>query len=241
VTLVSIGHDPDPLAVRTRIEGGEEIAFGEPFVTDQERAAAGRETVAERSRALLEGNRRRAAERYAAGVPPDADEVIRVWYPRDAGALRSRLADAALAAWAEDDILHVLWQGEADEVQLGSGVQPPLWPVPGSDDLWEASLRIRRLAEAVISIMVLPRRAGEPRLGQPSVDHIVWRGPRAPTLLPAAESLVGSIEDHTIDSAALGAPRGLTVYRPPGSGPPRPLPACIVADGQSVHGFARIL
>jgi len=240
VTLVSIRHDPDPLAVRTRIAGGEEIAFGEPFVTDQERAAAGRETVAERSRALLEGNRRRAAERYAAAVPPDADEVIRVWYPRDAGALRSRLADAALAVWAEDDILHVLWQGEADEVQLGSGVQPPLWPVPGSDDLWEASLRIHRLAEAVISIMVLPRRAGEPRLGQPSVDHIVWRGPRAPTLLPAAESLVGAIEDHTIDSAALGAPRGLTVYRPPESGQPGPLPACIVADGQSVRMFARV-
>jgi hypothetical protein len=147
--------DPDPLAVRTRVEGGEEIAYGHPSVTDQERAAAGRETVAERSRAQLEGNRRRAAERYAAAATadagePDADEATRVWYPREAEALRSRVCDAPLAVWAEDDVLHVLWRGEADEVQLGSGVQPPLWPVPGSDDLWEASLRIRHLAEAVI-------------------------------------------------------------------------------------------
>jgi enterochelin esterase-like enzyme len=238
--------DPDPLAVRTRVEGGEEIAYGEPSVTDQERAAAGRETIAERSRSLLADNQRRAAELYAAATTadadePDADQVTRVWYPREAGALRSRLGDATLAVWAEDDILHVLWKGEADEVHLGTGVQPPMWPVPGSDDLWEASLRIRRLAEAVISIVVFPRRAGQPELGQPSVDHIVWRGPRAPTLLPAAEPLAGAIDDHTIDSAALGASRGLTVYRPPGSGQTGPLPACVVADGQSVHGFARIL
>ncbi len=238
--------DPDPLAVWTRVEGGEEIAYGNPSVTDQERAAVGRETIAERSRSLLEGNQRRAAERYAAAATaaadePNADDATRVWYPREAAALRSHLRDAPLAVWAEDDILHVLWKGEADEVQLGSGVQPPLWPVPGSDDLWEASLRIRRLAEAVISIIVFARRAGEPELGQPSVDHIVWRGPQAPMMLPAAESLVGEIEDHTIDSAALGAPRDLTVYRPPESGRPGPLPACIVADGQSVRMFARIL
>jgi enterochelin esterase-like enzyme len=236
----------DPLAVWTRVEGGEEIAYGDPSVTDQERVAAGRETIAECSRSLLANNQRRAAERHAAAATTDADEsdadeATRVWYPREAEALGSRLRDAPLAVWAEDDILHVLWRGEADEVQLGSGVQPPLWPVPGSDDLWEASLRIRRLAEAVISITVFPRRASEPELGQPSADHIVWRGPRAPTLRPAAESLAGAIEDHTIDSAALGASRGLTVYRPPRSGHAGPLPACIVADGQSVRMFARFL
>jgi hypothetical protein len=49
------------------VEAGEEIACGDPAVTDAERAAAGRQTVAERSRALLERNRRRAAEQYAAG------------------------------------------------------------------------------------------------------------------------------------------------------------------------------
>jgi len=242
VTLVSIRHDPDPLAVRTRIEGGEEIAFGEPFVTDQERAAAGRETVAERSRALLEGNRRRAAERYAAATPPDADEVTRVWCPRDPGALRSRLANAALAVWAEDDVLHVLWRGHAEQVHLASGAQVPMWPVPGSDDLWEASLRTPRLAEAVISISVLPQQADELLFGRQMSDHMVWRGPRAPTPLPAADSVTaGVIEDHVIDSAALGASRGVTLYRPPGSGQGGPLPACIVADGQSVGAFARIL
>jgi hypothetical protein len=145
---------------------GEEIAYGDPSVTDAERAAAGRETLAERSRALLEANRRRAAAQHAASGLPDDQDVLRVWRPREPATLRDRLGDAALAVWAEGDILHVLWQGQADVVQLAAGVQPRLWPVEGVDDLWEASLRIRRLDQAVIRIMVAPRRHGTTRPAQ---------------------------------------------------------------------------
>jgi hypothetical protein len=167
----------DPLAVSTFVEAGEEIACGDPSVTDAERAAAGRENLAERSRALLAANRRRAAAQYAAGGLPDDHDVLRVWRPRDPAALRERLGGVPLTAWAEDDILHVLWQGRADEVQLAAGVQPRLWPVDGADDLWEASLRIRRLDQAVIRIMVAPRRAGDDPAGPVSVtDTLVWRG-----------------------------------------------------------------
>ena len=74
--------------------------------------------------------------------------MARVWYPRDPAVLRGRLGGEPLGAWAEGDILHVLWQGQADEVQLVAGVQPRLWPVDGAGGLWEASLRIRRLEEA---------------------------------------------------------------------------------------------
>ena len=47
-------------------------------------------------------------------------------------------ARGPLAAWAEADVLHVLWQGQADQVQLVAGIQPRLWPVQGAEDLWEA-------------------------------------------------------------------------------------------------------
>jgi len=53
----------DRLAFWTYEEAGEEIPNGNPAVTDVERAAAGRETLAERFAAVLPGNRRRAAER----------------------------------------------------------------------------------------------------------------------------------------------------------------------------------
>ena len=81
----------DRLAVWTYEEAGEEIPSGNPWVTDAERAAAGRETLAERFAAVLPGNRQRAAERYAAGGLPDGEDVARVWRPRDPAGLRARL------------------------------------------------------------------------------------------------------------------------------------------------------
>ena len=112
----------DRLAVWTFEEAGEEIPNGDPSVTDAERAAAGRETLAERFAAVLPGNRGRAAERYTAGGLPDGEDVARVWQPRDPAELRARLTEPPLAIWSSGDVLHVLWQGDADEVQLYGGV-----------------------------------------------------------------------------------------------------------------------
>lgn len=197
--LVPCRPAPDPLAVWAYVEAGEEIPCGDPSVTDEERAAAGRETVAARSRALLQENRRRAAEQHATGGLPDGHDVVRVWWPRDPATLRARLRDAPLAVWAEADILQVLWRGQADELELVAGVQPRMWPVEGTDDLWEASLRIRRLDQAVISITVWPSRADDELAGQAS-DTLVWRGPRAPAAPPAAGALTGAVEEHTLHS-----------------------------------------
>jgi enterochelin esterase-like enzyme len=87
----------------------------------------------------------------------------------------------------------------------------------------------------------MSRSAGGDQLGPPGQvpDMMEWRGPRAPAAPEAAEPLNGTVEEHTLDSAALGAPRGLTVYRPPGAA--GPLPGCVLADGQSAPGFARVL
>jgi enterochelin esterase-like enzyme len=226
----------DRLAVWTYTEHGEEIPCGDPSVSDAERAAAGRETLAERQQAVLPGNRSRAAAQYPAGLP-DGEDMARVWVRRDPAALSARLGETPLTAWAEGDVLHVLWRGTADEVMLGAGVQPRLWPVEGAAGLWEASLRIRRLDEAVISIVAVPRRAGSDQPGR-MPDQLVWRGPRA-AALPSVEQPAGQLDEHTLDSAALRGPRQVTVYRPPGAA--GPLPGCILADGQSALGFAQVL
>src|SRR5215831_14293899 len=164
--------------------------------------------------------------------------MVRVWLPRDPAALRARLGEDPLAAWAEDDVLHVLWRGTAEEVRLGAGVQPRLWPVEGAGDLWEASLRIRRLDEAVISLVVMPWPTAADWSGRVA-DELVWRGPRAPAAAPAAGQLSGTVEEHTLDAVALAAPRRVTVYRPPAAG--GPLPGCVLADGQSARSFAQTL
>ncbi len=230
--------DRDRLAIWTFESYGEQVPAGDPAVTDRERAAAGRETIADRWQALLPANRDLAAGQYRAGGLPEGQDVVRVWRRRDPAALRARLGHEPLAAWAEGDILHVLWQGAADQVQLAGGVQMRLWPVEGAAGLWEGSLRIRRLGEAVISLIVIPLLAGA---DQPSraPDRLVWRGPRAPAEITAAGPLTGSLDEHMIDSAVLRAPRRVMVYRPPG--PPGPLPGCVLADGQSTRGFAQVL
>ena len=65
-------------------------------------------------------------------------------------------------------------------------------------------------------------------------DIRVWRGPRAAAvpagfLGRALPQLRGTVEDHILDSAALGTSRQVTIYRPPG--PAGPLPGCVLADG----------
>jgi enterochelin esterase-like enzyme len=70
-------------------------------------------------------------------------------------------------------------------------------------------------------------------------DKLVWRGPRAAIALPSAQQPAGSLDEHTLHSAALRGPRRVTVYRPPG--PAGPLPGCVLADGQSASGFAQVL
>jgi len=235
---MSCGPEQDRLAVFSYEEAGEEVVAGDPRVSDAERAAAGRETMADRFAALLPASRSRAEAQYEAGGLPEGLDVVRVWRPRDPAGLRARLSESPLAVWAEDDVLHVLWQGRADEVQLYGGVQPRLWPVPGTDSLWEASLRIRRLDEAVISMAVAHRLAGDDWPTQ-IPDSRPWRGPRAPAEAATAQSLRGTVSEHTLISDALRAPRRVTVYRPPG--PAGPLPACVLADGGAAAVLAPCL
>lgn len=188
----------------------------------------------------LTGDRRRAAAAYDAELPDDAG-LVRVWKPRDPPALRGRLGDSDLAAWAEDGVLHVLWRGEADRVILGGGVQGPMWPAVGADGLWEASWRVRRLDEAVITVMVLPLRGTEAPSGRPVTEFMTWRGPCSPPVPAADGPLAGEVREHVVDSAALRGPRAVSVYVPPGGLRGAPLPGCVLADGQSAARFARVL
>ena len=232
-------EDADLFAIRTKTTGGEEIAFSDPWVSDAERAAAGRETVAARMRALLPANRRRALAAYAAGGLPDGEQVVRVWCPREPAELRERLGDVTYVLWAENDVLHMLWRGEAEQVLLGGGVQVPMWPVDGDAELWEASLRVRRLDEAVITVMVIGLGAADVAFGRRVTDVMTWHGPDTAALPTVEGELAGQVRSETIDSAALRGPRGVTVYMPPGAA--GPLPGCVLADGESVAGFARVL
>jgi enterochelin esterase-like enzyme len=234
---IAPGTGRDRLVVWDWEEHGERMAGGDWHVTDVERAAAGRETVTARFLALLPANRERAARQYTDGELPAGEDLVRVWLPRDPAGLAARLGDRQLDAWAEDDVLHVLWRGEGERAVLAGGIQLPLWPVDGAAGLWEMSARVRRLDEAVISLMVAVIDPGGTTPGQPMREQHVFRGPGAPAP-PGPRALAGEVQQHVLESVALGAARGVTVYLPPGAGDDGPLPACVLADGQSASGFA---
>lgn len=129
---------------------------------------------------------------------------------------------------------------------LAGGLQLPLWPVQAGDGeapapgLWEASVRVRRLDEAVLTVIVAAARHDEPLFGRPVGAPVVFRGRAAPAD-PAPGPLAGELREHVLDSAALGGPRGVTVYLPPGLSGGSPAPGCVLADGQSAAGFAPAL
>ena len=104
---------------------------------------------------------------------------------------------------------------------------------------------MRRLDEAVITVMVIGLGAADLPFGRPVTDTMTWRGPRAPAGPADGEGpieLAGELREHTIESVPLRGPRELTVYVPPGAaGAPGRLPGCVLADGESVPGFARVL
>jgi enterochelin esterase-like enzyme len=90
-------------------------------------------------------------------------------------------------------------------------------------------------------LIVLAIGDDELPFGRPATDDLTWRGPCAPAADPAPGELAGQIREHTIQSAALRAARGVTVYIPPAAAGPGPWPACVLADGQATRGFAEVL
>jgi hypothetical protein len=113
--------DRDWLAVWTYEEAGEQIPAGDPSVTDAERAAADRETLAERFAAVLPDNRERAADRYAAGGLPDGQDVV-----RGCGGLATKPSCAPVPGCLLADGEAVRWFAPALEAAILAETVPPV-------------------------------------------------------------------------------------------------------------------
>jgi enterochelin esterase-like enzyme len=145
------------------------------------------------------------------------------------------------AVWADGEELTFFYQGEAEAVRICCGIQLPMQRV-GDSGFWALTVRVDELSQAVISYSFIPYQDGRPIEAEERIDDAqVWRGPDAPSAPERAESLQGQISRYVIDSTALGEPRDLTVYLPPGHDPIQQYPVVYAADGDSVGRFASIL
>ncbi len=167
-----------------------------------------------------------------------AGTVCRVREQLSAATLRARWQQAGAAVWVEGDRLTFAYEGEAEQVEACCTIQMPLSRLPNSD-LWVLTVRVPRPRELAMGYDFIVTRKDAPPATRLKMKE--WRGPDAPRALPRAETLAGTVRHDTLQSAALGEPRALTTYLPPGYDRTRALPVVYVADGQSVPGIAKVL
>lgn len=209
-------------------------------VPDEDRQALGLPTLAEMQDRMAEVSRQMATERANhPGALPVGQRFARVWTDPDPAALRSRMVAEGQSAWADDDILTFVV--ESDQPVMVT----PVFPIQSwsaGDGLQALQVRVERLDEAVITYTFTPVTGGfgGPELRRGSHDGR-FRGPAAPPELPSNETLIGSTFDHAVESDALGEPRTVTVYRPPGHEAGDATPVLYATDGNMFAPYARRL
>lgn len=219
----------------------------DPRTTDEERRALGLPSLAEMQQRMDEATRHLATER--AGTPgtlPPGQRWCRVWTNPTATDLRARMAAEGATAWADGDILTFVAESP-DPVAVTPVFPIPTWPV--GRHLQCLQVRVERLDEAIITYTFTPLSGpGALDLRRGAHDGR-FRGSNSPDELISNETLVGSTFDHAIESDALGGPRKITVYRPPGHGSGHQaggrgdtdLPVVYATDGNMFAPYARRL
>ncbi len=211
----------------------------DPRVTDEERAALNVPPLAELRQQMTTSSRELASERAARpGYLPPGQRYCRVWTNPDPAELRARMAAEGAKAWADGDILTFVTESPVPVAVT------PVFPLPSWDaggGLQVLSLRVDRLDEAVITYTFTPL-GGQATMNLSRGSHDGrFRGAAAPPELASNDPLVGSSFDHALESAALGEPRRVTVYRPPGHRAGEDIPVVYATDGNMFAPYARRL
>jgi enterochelin esterase-like enzyme len=210
----------DRLSLLEMTVDGERVAAEalDASVTDAERAAAGRETLRHARRRLLRTNRRLAQRRWETREAPLplGSEFVRVWRARPLDDLCARLGGERARIWADGDILEALWRGNTDRLECAGGLQYPFWRA-GRSDIWELSVRVPRLAEAIISLIPIPLSYDAPHAfgGTLSETPLHFRGAHAAPEPPLDE--LTPANRAQLEGLGLGAARNVSAWRPPGS------------------------
>jgi enterochelin esterase-like enzyme len=153
-----------------------------------------------------------------------------------ANVLLERLASNASGVWRDGDALTFAFKGTVKgKVFLCCGLQLEVPLV--QDGLWAVMARIKDLDRAVLSynFVSMDNQYRELTVRQ------TWRGPLAPAAPPMATTLRGKVQAETIQSKFLLEKRGVSVYLPPNFDAKLEHRVIVMADGQSVDSFAKML
>ncbi|MDB5460314.1 MAG: esterase [Caulobacteraceae bacterium] len=143
-----------------------------------------------------------------------------------------RLGGSDLVYWIDGQTLNIAARSPTAEARLTGTIQEGLAPMSTVGSLWGASYQAPQLDRSIFEIGLA---------GRPDGTTLVYRGPLAPPAPPSNATLKGKLEVVEVDSAALGGPRKVTVYTPPGAPPTGGWPAVITADGQAIAPYVAMI
>ncbi|MEM7325989.1 MAG: alpha/beta hydrolase-fold protein [Actinomycetota bacterium] len=211
----------------------------DPSITDAQRAELGVPSMAELRERMAAVTRQLATERATKpGFLPPGERFCRVWTDPDPEELRTRMAAEGGSAWADGDVITFVTESPVPVVVA------PVFPIESWDageGLQVLSLRVDRAAEAVITYTFTPTTGGGAMNFRRGSHDGRFRGVDAPPELDSSDPLLGSSFEHAIESDALGGPRTVTVYKPPGHSPGDDTPVIYATDGNMFAPYARRL
>ncbi len=207
-------------------------------VTDELRIQLGLGTLADLQAELDEANRAAARQRAdETGGVSHSEVYTRIWRDPTEEGLRARWAREGQPVWADGDELTLVCDRPIAGAIVGPLFEIPMWRV---GELLVLTVRVHRLQEAVLTYGFWPLdEHGRPAFTERPEPDGRWRGPAARLAEPTNDIIVGTLEDHQLDSRSLGRPRKVTVYRPPGHTPDEQLPVVYATDGQWVGAYVR--
>ncbi|MEZ5265385.1 MAG: hypothetical protein R2755_27225 [Acidimicrobiales bacterium] len=192
-------------------------------VDDALRAEFGVGSLAELRAEVEAANRATAMARADEPGLVRNETYVRIWRNPTEEELRRRMAAEGRPIWADGDELTIVCDQPLAGAIVGPLFEVPMWRV-GS--LLVLTVRVARLDEAVFTYGFWPLdEAGRPAFSvRPDPDGR-FRGVNARPAAPTNDTIVGTVEEHVLDSAALGEARKVSVYLPPGFDPAERLPA----------------
>ena len=134
---------------------------------------------------------------------------------------------------AEDNMLTVIYEGEASNVVLCCSINEPLRRLDNSN-IWVFRKTIPNLSELIMGYTFIIDG------GFPQGEPTMWRGPKAPKAPKERESPFIRRMLHTLDSEILGESREVFTYLPPNHESLKwgfDLPVIYLADGEATGAY----
>jgi enterochelin esterase-like enzyme len=190
-----------------------------------------------------------SAQAAQAQAPKQSTQIVRSAFIPDCGAKPGALfcraplaflyaeADRRLGAsdlvyWVDGQTLNIAARSPTTEARLTGTIQEGLAPMSTVGSLWGASYQVPQLDRSIFEIGLA---------GRPAAPVLVYRGPLAPAAPPSNATLKGGLEVVEMSSAALGGPRKVSVYTPPGTPPKGGWPTVITGDGQAIAPYVAMI